>query len=174
MRTQARHRLAKCSSIRSTSTSPGVLPTALSTATDSPTSSVVPVRVKPVEGGACGASAVEARRADNDDLIGGSEDAASRRFENPGTRVEADEVVVALEKVDRSVELLLTDRLRDPRIVIRRDDFEPARRLRGVAADIGVPLDPAGVGEERREVRGRLSPDAMSERSGVGIAVDRQ
>ena len=58
------------------------------------------------------------------------------------------------------MELALPDRLRDPRIVIRRDDLEPTSCLGGVAADVcALLLDPGGVrGEKRREVRGGLAP----------------
>ena len=132
----------------------------------------VAVLVEPVEGGAGGAGAVEARRADDDDLVGRVEDAAGGGLEDAGAGVEADEVVVALEQTDRALELVLADRLRDPRVVVGGDDLEPARRLRGVAADVGVALDPSGVREQGGEVRGRLAPDAVAERSRVGVAVD--
>ena len=77
---------------------------------------------------------VQARCADNDDLIGGSEDSPSRRFENSGPRVEADQVVVAFEKLNGPLELVLADRLGNSRIVIRRD-IQPLG-LRRVSADI--------------------------------------
>src|SRR5262245_21254897 len=132
----------------------------------------VTVRVEPVECRARGASSVEARSADDDDLIGRVEDAPRGRFEDTGPGVEADKVVVPLEECDHPVELALADRLRDPRIVIRRDDLEPTTCLGRVAADVRVPLDPRGVREKRCEVRGGLAPDPMTERSRVGVAVD--
>ena len=109
MRTHARHRFAKCCLDPvdvDESAGPSDRVEHRDRLADEP---VVPVRVEPVEGGACGASTVEARCADDNDLIGGGEDPASRRFENPGTRVEADEVVVALEKRRSLGGILLTD-----------------------------------------------------------------
>src|SRR5262245_52901978 len=58
----------------------------------------VAIGVEPVERGARGASSVEARSADDDDLIGRVEDAPCGRFEDTGAGVEADEVVVPLEE----------------------------------------------------------------------------
>ena len=101
----------------------------------------VAVLLEPVEGRARGPRAVEARRDDDDDLVGRIEDPAGRRLQHARAGVEADEVVVALEQADRPPELLLAERLRDPRVVVRGDDLEPGRRLRGVAADVRVPLD---------------------------------
>ena len=89
----------------------------------------VAVLFEPVEGRAGGPCAVEARSADEDDLIGGIQDSSRRGLEYPGSGVEADEVVVPLEQMDDAVELRLADRLRDPRVVVGGDDLEPARRL---------------------------------------------
>ena len=50
---------------------------------------------------------------------------------------------MALEQGDRPPELVLAERLRDPRVVVGRDDLEPGRGWRGVAADVRVALDPS-------------------------------
>src|SRR5262249_27228538 len=127
----------------------------------------------PVERRACRACAVEARYADDDDLIRGIENPSRRRLEDARSRVEADEVVVTLEQPDYPVEIRLADRLRDPRVVVGRDDLEPARRLRRVPTDVGVTFDLPGVCEQRRQVGGGLTANPVRERSGIGVAVDR-
>ena len=172
MRTQARQRLAKCASIRSRSTKPVGRSHRVEDGDRAADEVLVAVLLEPVERRARGARAVEARRAHDDDLVGRVENPARRRFEDAGPGVEADEVVVALEQSDRPLELGFADRLRDARVVVRRDDLEPSRRLRRVAADVCVPLDPVGVGEKRRQVRGRLAADPVPERARVRVPVD--
>src|SRR2546426_12036334 len=60
----------------------------------------VAVLVEPVESRACRTGTVEARHADDDDLIGSIENSSRRGLEDAGSRVEADEVVVPLEELD--------------------------------------------------------------------------
>src|SRR5689334_1572394 len=70
----------------------------------------IAVRFEPVEGRARRSCAVETRCAHNNDLVCCLEDPSRRRLEHPSTRVETNEVVVALEQLDRSPKLRLADR----------------------------------------------------------------
>ena len=113
---------------------------------------LVAVLFEPVQRRACRARAVEARSAHDDHLVGGVENSARCRLEHACAGIEADEVVVAFEQLDRPPELVLTERLRDPRVVVGRDDFETTGGLRRVAANVGVPGDAVDVLEQRPTV----------------------
>src|SRR5581483_2205881 len=91
----------------------------------------VAVQLQPVEGRAGGAGSVEARRADNDDLIGRVEHAPVGGTEDAGCRVEAEQVEVAREDGDGPPDIAAPERTLDRVPFVAGYDLEPARRLRG-------------------------------------------
>ncbi len=118
----------------------------------------VAVLFEPVERRARGARGVEARRADDHELVGGVEHALRRRAEHSGGGVEADEVVVALEQPDR-----LADGRALERVCVRS-----ARRRRSPRAG----WTPARCTRERRRTcrsqPGRAGASRPSRRSRAG------
>ena len=86
MRTQARQREAKCSSIRSDVDVAALCSDAVQGGDRGGGEIAVAVLFEPVERRACGARAVEARRTDEHELVGSVEDALRRRAQHPGRR----------------------------------------------------------------------------------------
>ena len=86
MRTHARQREAKCSSIRSTSTSPCSCAHPVQRGHGGVGEILVTVGLEPVERRARSARTVESRGTDEHDLVGRVENALSCRAEHPGRR----------------------------------------------------------------------------------------
>ena len=68
--------------------------------------------------------------------------------------------------------LLLAQALADPRVVVGGDHFQAGRRLRGVAANVGIAVELTAVDEHAGDGLGRLSPHSVSEAAGVRIGVE--
>src|SRR3954469_25018306 len=78
-----------------------------------------------------------------------------------------------LKQVDDAVEVLLPQALGDARVVVGRDYLQPRGRLRRVRAYVRVARDRVAIAEQVGDRGRRLAPDAICERAGVGVAVQR-
>jgi hypothetical protein len=108
----------------------------------------VAVLVQPVQRRGGRPGRVEAWRHDDDDLVGQLEDSLCGRFQDTGSGVEQDQVVVALQQGDGPAVLLLAQGGGDARVVVGGDHLQAGRGLVGVGADVGVADDLLLVGEQ--------------------------
>src|SRR4029450_3627144 len=81
-------------------------------------------------------------------VLGQLEDSLFGRFQDTGSGIEQDQVVVPLQQADGPAVVLLAEGGGDPGVVVGGDRLEPGRGLVGVGADVGVADDVALVGRQ--------------------------
>ena len=130
------------------------------------------MRGQPVEGRAGAAGPVHRGRADQHDLVGQPEHPGHGGVQQAGTAVGDADRVVVLQHLRDVLVVAVAERHGHGRVAVGGQHLEAARRLRGVGAHVGVPLDLVLLVEQVPDRGRRFQPQLVAQRAAVGVRVD--